>query len=81
MGVIGVALILTQMLVFFASWLVVEVVGPGLDLLICGPFKWFAGVVSRANSPVTRYVLAIVWAAIGMMPGLAIAMATLWFIH
>ena len=80
-GMIGAVLIIMQIFIFFALWLIVEVAGPILDLVICGPFRWFAGVVSRTTSPMRRYSLAIVWAAIGAIPGLAVAIAVTWLIH
>lgn len=80
-GMVGAALIITQIFVFFASWLIIEVAGPVLDLIICGPFRWFTWVVSCASSPIRRYSLAIVWTAIGAMPGLAITIAAAWLIH
>ena len=80
-GMVGVALIITQIFVFLAAWLIVEVVVPVLDLVICWPFRWFSGVVSCSNGPMRRYGLAIVWTAIGAMPGLVIAISAARLVH
>jgi hypothetical protein len=75
-GLVGAALIVTQILVFIASWLTVEVVGPILNQVVSGPFLWFGRLLSPTRRPVLRLGIAVLWTAIGAAPGLALAFVT-----
>jgi hypothetical protein len=74
-GLLAAVLLIAQVLVFTASWMLVEVVLPLVWAFLVGPFLWFARRSRWERTGLWRYLHLFLWAVVAGLPGAGMAAA------